>query len=212
MAGTPGAIASRQQSADDRAANQDHAAGRPRAKPFDADARRKTREDTPVVVAGLTFKRRRKAWAVTRAMRALMREQEAAVARATRVTARTAELEAEQIEAAAKGESEREEELERTIVGLVKSSDASREEAELATYRLIALLLVPPPAEDSDDVPPRPAVAGFGPVDDPSDAQPALELLLNELDAEDAFDLAQELSGEAEPDPQKTPSSETGLT
>lgn len=206
MPGTPGAIAQRQQSAADRSANTN--LGK-RRDPFDADARRKAREDTPVVIAGLSFKRRRKDWNVTRAMRRLMREQESAVARATRLQARTAELEAEQIEAAAKGETDREEELERTIVELVGNADTSRELAELQTFRLLALLLVAPDGE-GDDVPPRPAVAGFGPVEDAEDAQPALDLLLAELDAEDAFDLAQELSGEGEPDPQMTPSSETG--
>jgi hypothetical protein len=229
MPGTPGGAAAlrrQEQSAADRAENQ--GLGRKRKRdPFDADRRRQEREDTPVTIGGVTFKRRRKVWTVTRLMRTITREQEAAVARATRLQARTAELEAEQIEAAAKGETGREEELERTIVELVAKADESREEGEVLTFRLIALLLVPPDvasdaAEDPlstaaealelDGVGPMAFRAAFGPVEDVEDAMPAVEFLQGELDDEDAIDVARELAGEVEPDPQMTPSSETGST
>lgn len=207
-----GALAARQQSQADKARDQDLA--RRRRDPFDADARRQQREDTPVVVGGISFKRRRKVWDVTRLMREIARDQETAIARSTRLIARTAELESEQIEAAAKGETDREEELETTIAELLKKSDEGRSRGELMTFRLIALLLVPPDAPAGDD-----AVdellelrGAFGPVEDEAAAMPAVEFLAGELDEEDAIDLARELTGQIEPDPQMTPSSETGST
>lgn len=174
-----------------------------KAQAFDAGARDSERQDTPAVIAGHTFKRRRKAWKVSRLMRTITRDQETAVALSHRIRVRVAELETEQLEAAAEGKDELEGELEGKIQALITRGDEATEAAELVTYRLLALLLVP--AEDAE-------LEGFGPVEDPSDADPAIHLLQEELDVEDAADLARELTGSVEPDPQETPSSETGST
>jgi hypothetical protein len=177
------------------------------ARRFDADARRDDRESTPVKIEGVEFTRRRKEWATSRAMRLTMRDQEREVALANRVRVRVAELETEQIEAAAKGETDREAELEAQIGELVDRADAATEAAELVTYRLLALLLRPPADANLE---------GFGPVPDDDDrdqgdyAQAAVRWLQPALDVEDAADLARELTGSREPDPQTTPSSESG--
>lgn len=181
------------------------------ARAFDADARRSAREGTTVTIEGVAFRRRRKDWSVSRAMRRLMREQESAVALGNRLRIRVSELEAEQVEHAAKGEDDDVARLEGQISDLVDRGDDSTEDAELVTYRLLALLLVPPDEGTPDDFP----TDGWGPSEDggpldADDAMPAVEFLQPALDVEDAADVARELTGSREPDPPTTPSSESG--
>lgn len=176
-------------------------------QPYNADDRAKARENTPAVVGGLSFTRRRKDWKTSRAMRQQMREQENAVARGNRIRARIAELEVEQIEAAAAGEDEREAELEVLVQELVTKSDEATEAAELVTYRLLCLLLVPPTPGEGED-----AWRGFGPAeaDEAAVEGGPVEHFQEELDVEEAVGLARELTGSVEPDPPMTPSSENG--
>lgn len=176
---------------------------------FDADDRAKARESSPVVIDEHRFLRRRKDWATSRAMRSIMRDQEKNVALANRLRIRCGELEAEQIEAATRNEDERETDLEQRIDELVAKSDEATEEAELVTYRLLALLLVPQPYGTGGEGETE-TLPGFGDVDDPADAEPAIAWLQPRLDVEDAADLARELSGSSEPDPPETTSSESG--
>lgn len=188
--------------------------------PFDADGRRAARESSPVTIGGVAFNRRRKDWDTNLAMRSLMREQEQSVALSNRLAVRVQELEAEQLEHAAKGETEPEAELEATIRELLAKADAATVTAERTTYRLLALLLAPPEAavlepagaHDYDDAEleaERARIrAGFGVRgDDEGDDSAAVEWLFPELDLEDALDLARELAGQREPDPQTTQSS-----
>lgn len=176
---------------------------------FDADDRAKARESSPVVIDEHRFLRRRKDWATSRAMRSIMRDQEKNVALANRLRIRCGELEAEQIEAATRNEDERETDLEQRIDELVAKSDEATEEAELVTYRLLALLLVPQPYGTGGDGETE-TLTGFGDVDDPAEAEAAIAWLQPRLDVEDAADLARELSGSSEPDPPETTSSESG--
>jgi hypothetical protein len=137
----------------------------PPAAAFDADARAEAREQAPVVIGGVTYHRRRKDWNTTRAMRALLREQERAGAAQDRAQRLVDELSAaEQVDDAALDEAYRK---------LDEAGDA----ADLATYRLIALLLR---TADGGDVEP--------------------ELLQQSLDVQDAGPLAASLAG-ADPDP-----------
>lgn len=198
-----------------------------RAKRFDADKRAAERNDTPVTIGGLELKRRKKDWTVSRAMRRTMRDQEREHALSIRVRARVAELEVEQMEAAAAGDDAREEELEQKIDALVARSDAATEAAELVTYRLLALLLKPPAAidagaydafeltdDDDDPIALEDFLAAFGP-DPASGPGPAVAWLQAELDVEDAADLVAELHGGDEeqeaddPDPQTRSSATT---
>lgn len=172
---------------------------------FDADARTGERENTPVVIGERRFLRRKKDWATSRAMRRIMREQEKNVALANRLRIRCGELEAEQIEAVTEDNSTLEAELETKIDALVREADEATEQAELVTYRLLALLLIPQPFGEDEDV-----LEGFGLTDDAAEAEAAIEWLQPELDVEDAADLARELTGSTEPDPPETPSSESG--
>lgn len=170
------------------------------ARAFDADARRSEREGTTVTIEGHTFRRRRKDWSVSRAMRKLMREQESAVALGNRLRVRVSELEAEQVEAAAKGEDDTVENLEGQIDDLITRADEATEDAELVTYRLLALLLSPPEGDELD-------ADAWGPADDDvpltaGEAESAVRFLQPALDVEDAASLAQELTGSREPDPQ----------
>jgi hypothetical protein len=180
------------------------------ADTFDADARTERRERTPVKIAGATFTRRRKDWAVSRLMRQTMRDQEKALALSNRIKSRIAELEAKQAEAASDDDEAEEESIEVRIDDLVKRSDDALESAELCTYRLLALLLIPPSEGYGETN--RPLV-GFGPdaaEDNEGDVEEALEFLQPALDVEDAAELARELTGSREPDPTTTPSSGTG--
>lgn len=181
-----------------------------KATEFDADARTAAREGTVVRIAGATFTRRRKDWQISRAMRQAMRSQEKQVALANRIASRIAELETEQAEAAVDGNDERELELEGKIDDLVNRADDAREEAELVTYRLLALLLIPPAKYGEDER----ELRGFGPdaLEDEDAVDAAIAFLQPALDVEDAAALARELTGSDEPDPQTTPSSETGST
>lgn len=177
---------------------------------FNADDRSAKRERTPVVIGGVSFTRRRKDWDVNRAMRTLMRSQEKALAAASRIRARVAEHEAKQAEAAAEGRDEEEDRLERLIDELIERADNMTSDAELASYRLLSLLLIPPAADaERGD-----GLVGFGPdaADDEASAIEAVEWLKPRLDVEDAAALATELSGSREPDPQPTPSTENGST
>lgn len=180
---------------------------------FNADERGAKREATPATIGGVTFSRRRKDWSVSRLMRQTMRDQEKAVAFSNRAHGRVAELEVAQAEAAREGDTEEEDKLEARIDELVAKADEATEEAETVTYRLLALLLVPPAEVDDDAELPA---AGFGPdavtESRESDVMDAVEWLQPRLDVEDAADLARELTGSREPDPQTTPSSETGST
>lgn len=181
------------------------------ARAFDADARRAEREGATATIEGVVFRRRRKDWGVSRGMRRLMREQESAVALGNRLRVRVSELEAEQVEAAAKGEDETVETLEGQITELVDRSDDATEDAELVAYRLLALLLVPPDEGTPEGFP----ADGWGPDEEggplaAEDAMPAVEFLQPALDVEDAAALARELTGSQEPDPPTTPSSESG--
>jgi seryl-tRNA synthetase len=180
---------------------------------FNADERGAKREATPATIGGVRFSRRRKDWRVSRLMRQTMRAQEKAVAFSNRAHGRVAELEVAQAEAARDGDTAEEAKLEERIDELVDKADEATEEAETVTYRLLALLLVPP-AEVDDDV--ELPADGFGPdaVADSreADVQDAVEWLQPRLDVEDAADLARDLTGSREPDPQPTPSSETGST
>lgn len=182
-------------------------AGR-QAEAFNADERATTRESTAVVIGGVTFRRRRKAWSVSRAMRQAMRDQEKAVALSNRIRTRVAEHEVKQIEAAQEGNDELEAELEGKIEDLITKADEATETAEVATYRLLALLLIPQLADGDDAQAP---MSGWGP-DGVEDAELAIAFLQDELDVEDAAGLAQELTGSAEPDPPETPSSGNGST
>lgn len=181
-------------------------------KPFDADSRRTERETATVKIEGVTFTRRRKDWSTTRAQRKVSRVQESAIALSARLRVRIAELEAEQVEEAAKGNDEAVATLEDQLDELVTKADDAIEDAELVTYRLLALLLRPPTPADGED-----ELAGFGPdADNPEeprsieDAEPALDFLKDALDVEDAAALARELTGSAEADPPTVPSTETG--
>lgn len=179
------------------------------AATFDADERTQRRENTPVKIAGATFTRRRKDWGVSRAMRQAMRAQEKAIALSNRVRTRVAELEVKQAEAATEGDDAEEERLEGLIDDLVARADDATQDAELTTYRLLALLLVPPGDGYGENNTP---LVGFGPdaVEDESAVLQAIEFLQPALDVEDAADLARELTGTREPDPTTTPSSGTG--
>lgn len=178
---------------------------------FNADERSAKRERTPAVVGGVSFTRRRKDWDVNHAMRSLMREQEKSLAAAQRIRARVAEHEARQAEAAAKGEDEEEERLEGLIDDLIARADGKTTDAELASYRLLALLLIPP-ATLPEELPEH-AAGGFGPeVEEEAVVMAAIDWLKPRLDVEDAAALATELSGSREPDPQTTPSTENGST
>lgn len=178
-------------------------------EPFNADERTAARERTPVIIGGVTFTRRKKDWEVSRAMRLAMREQEKALALSTRIRTRVAEHETRQAEAAAEGDDALEEELEGKIDELVKRADAATEEAELSSYRLLALLLIPPADGYGEHNTP---LVGFGPdaVDDEGAVQDAIAFLQPRLDVEDAAALASELSGSREPDPPTTPSNGNG--
>jgi hypothetical protein len=172
---------------------------------FDADQRTHDRENTPVIIDGRTFLRARKDWATSRAMRSIMREQEKNVALANRLRIRVGELEVEQAEAATEADDDRELELEGKIDELVRKADDATEAAEIVSYRLLALLLIPQAYGEDEEVLP-----GFGPVEDPEEAAPAIAFLQPALDVEDAANLANELTGSSEPDPPETPSSESG--
>lgn len=172
------------------------------AEGFNADTRAAEREALPIVVGGRTFKRVRKDWEVSRAMRKFMRTQEREVARNNRLGRRIGELEAEQTEAARTGQTERETELEELIDGLVEDADEATEIAEWVTYRLLSLLMVI--GDDGEQI------AGFGPEHVDDDAEAAVKFLQRALDVEDAGAMARELTGSQEPDPQTTPSSGTG--
>jgi hypothetical protein len=199
-------------------------AGAGKPEEFDADARTKAREETPVVIAGVRFTRRKKDWKVSRAMRKLMRIQESALALNRRLRIRIAELDAEQVEAAAKGEDDKVAELEGQIDELVGKGDEATENGELVSYRLLALLLVPPAeaAEGETTDAATTAIAAAGPLPrdafgpgaggplELEDVRPALEWLQPALDVEDAAALANDLSGSSEPDPPETPSSGSG--
>lgn len=176
---------------------------------FDADERTKTRESTPVKIAGVTFTRRRKDWAVSRLMRMTMRDQEKLVARSSRLRNRIGELEAKQVEAAIDGDDTLEAELEQRIDDLVKAGDDATEAAEVVTYRLLALLLVPPDGGYGEHNTP---LVGFGPdeAENEGNVEQAIAFLQPALDVEDAAALAAELSGSREADPTTTNSSETG--
>jgi hypothetical protein len=186
-------------------------AGREDAKGFNADERSAKRERTPAVVGGVSFTRRRKDWDVNGDMRALMRSQEKALAAAQRIRSRVAEHEAKQAEAAAQGDDDEEERLEELIDELIDRADNLTQDAELASYRLLALLLIPPaePPEDLDAT----AASGFGPdVEEEALIMAAVDWLKPRLDVEDAAALATELSGSREPDPPTTPSTANGST
>lgn len=181
---------------------------------FDADQRTKTREETPVVIGGVTFNRRRKVWIVSRAMRQMMREQESALAKSNRIRARVSELELEQLEAAAEGKSDVEGELEDKIRALIAQADEETEVAELVSYRLLALLLIPTGKRLDPSTGVEHELEGFGSPPAEEDpvayAMPAVEFMQPELDVEDAAGLTEELTGSREPDPQGTPSSGSG--
>lgn len=188
------------------------------ARPVDADKRSAERIATPVTIRGVKFKRRLKDWDVSDVMRALMRRQEKAVARAQRLAVRVGELEAEQIEAAATGDDEREAALEKTIDELLKAADSATREGERTTYRLCVLLLEPPDApedgypETAGDLADR--LEAFGALEvgtldeDPLELPdaPAVEWL-KPLDSDDVLAITRELAGTAEPDPQTPQSS-----
>lgn len=179
------------------------------ASEFNADERSAARSSSPVTIAGVPFRRRVKDWDISLSMRALMRAQESAVARSNRLGARVQELEADQIEAAASGETEKEEALEGTIEELIGKSDEATVIAERTTYRLLALLLEPPEdAAESFDELDADVVDGFGVLKDESrDDSEATAWLARRLDSTDALVLARVLAGQREPDPQMTPSS-----
>ena len=95
---------------------------------------------------------------------------------------------------------------------LVKRADAATEQAELTTYRLLALLLIPP-AEGYGEA--NTPLVGFGPAaaaEDEDAVNQAIAFLQPRLDVEDAAGLANELTGSREPDPTTTPSSGNGST
>lgn len=203
-----------------RAADKVHgkrAKDRAQAEGFNADERAAKRDNAPVTIDGVVFKRRRKVWAITRLMRQTMRAQEKAVAFSNRCHGRVAELEVRQAEAARDGDDAEESKLEEKIDELIAKADEATELAEVTTYRLLALLLVPPDeapdVEPGDDVLP---LAAFGPdafeEDDLDTVDEAVEWLQPRLDAEDAAELAREMTGSREPDPPTTPSSESGST
>lgn len=182
------------------------------AAEFNADERASTRERAAVVIGGVTFTRRRKDWEISRIMRQAMREQEKALAKGNRVRSRVSEHEVKQLEAASDGDDELEAELEEKIDALIKAADDALEAAELETYRLLALLLIPPAEGYGEDNTP---LIGFGPeaaAEDEAAVEQALEFLQQRLDVEDARDLANELTGDRSADPPMTPSSETGST
>lgn len=202
-------------------------------KTFNADERAAQREQAPVVIAGVSFTRRRKDWLVTRGMRAIMREQENSVSLTNRLRARITELQAQQLEAVVAAEADAvdapagaeaaaddESRLEARIVGLIAQADEATERSELMSYRLLVMLLVPPVAPDGDaEDPLGDARHGFGPeaagydddIDGDEDAvMAAIGFLQPALDTEDAIDLAHELTGSVEPDPAEDPSSATG--
>lgn len=158
----------------------------PDVREFNADERAKVRDETPVTIGGRKFKRKRKVWDVSREVRKLQREQESAVAKSMRLRTRLAELEADQLELAAKGDEDGAEAMEEQINKLVEGADTSTEDAERVTYKIIEALLVP----FAEDGPPA-----------------ELDHLLAELDVNDAGALARDLTGSREPDPQATPSS-----
>lgn len=163
--------------------------------PFDADERTKVRQAAPVIIAGETYNRRRKDWDTSRAMREVMRAQEKHVATSTRIRRRIAELEVDQIEAAASGDDEKETELEATIEALVLKADEATEHAELASYRIVELLLVPASGDRAGE---------------PLTENELVDTLKSAMDVEDVAALARELTGSDEPDPQETPPSDDG--
>jgi hypothetical protein len=186
------------------------AAERAAAEGFNADERASKRDNAPVVIDGVTFTRRRKVWAITRLMRQTMRAQEKAVAFSNRCHGRIAELEVAQAEAAREGDTAKEDELESKIDDLIEHADDSTEEAEIVTYRLLALLLIPPADGVGED---NATLHGFGPDDDELErVDEAVGWLQPRLDSEDAAELARDLTGSREPDPTPTPSSENGST
>lgn len=173
-------------------------AGGANADKFDADARAAERMTKPVVIAGVTYKRRKKDWDTSRLMRKIMRAQEGHVARSTRLRRRIAELEVEQMEAAGEGATDREADLEGKIEELITQADESTEEAELASYKLVRALLTDEQGEPLVDADGEPLAAD----DD------LVAVLQSTMDVEDVAALARELSGSVEPDPQTTTSSD----
>lgn len=157
------------------------------AKPFNADNRTAVREDTPVVIDGVSYTRARKNWKVSRMMRKLMRDQESAIALSTRLRRRIVELEVEQMQAAANGAEDDEAKLEGQITELIAKADEATEVAEGVTYRLLCVLL-----KHADEQL----------LDENGEPLPArVEKFMDVLDVEDAADLARELSGSSEEDP-----------
>lgn len=145
---------------------------------FNADGRAAAREAAPVTVGGIDYHRRRKNWAVTRKLRALLRDQERAQTRADRARKALDELPIDTDEA--------------TLDQYEEKIDAAIDDSDNTAYEIIALLL----RDDDGESPP----VGDGTEDDGT--------LKSELDVEDAGDLAATLAGGGEPDPTpETPSS-----
>lgn len=129
---------------------------------FNADQRANERETAPITIGGVIFHRRRKTWEVSRTMRNLMREQERASRHGDRVR--------RQLDEAAPDASDDE------IAELERKLDEASDAADLAAYKIVALLL---------------EAEGGGPPD--------LAHLQEHLDVDDTGDLATMLAGGGEP-------------
>jgi hypothetical protein len=149
---------------------------------YDADAKAATREAAPVTIGGTVYKRRRKNWEATRALRDLLRVQERAATRQHRLRLRIDALAQKQADdAVAQGDDFDEDAAEDAIADLERQVDDWGDKGDEAAYGIIALLL-----RDGD---------GNGPT---------LDHLKQALDVDEAGDLAASLAGGGEPDPTPT--------
>lgn len=96
---------------------------------FNADSRAADREAAPITVGKREFRRRRKNWKVTRELRSLMRDQELAGLRQSRIS--------KEIEGLASDA----EDYESQVIERRAKLDALGDEADEAAYKIIALLL-----------------------------------------------------------------------
>lgn len=164
---------------------------------FDADGRAKAREDAIITLGERAFHRRRKNWQVTRELRALLREQEKAGNRGLRLRAQIDALteEIRGVQDPDTGEwtrppvtdQARVDDIETKVDALNDQIDQAGDDADLAAYKIVALLL-------RDD----------------TDAPPDLDMLKDQADVTEIAELAATLAGGGEtledPTPTRTSS------
>lgn len=113
--------------------------GPPRSRhEFDADARAANREAAAVTIGGIVYHRRRKNWAATRALRALLRKQERAAIAQQRARKRIDALDPDAPDS--------------DLTELEDQIDAATDESDEAAYGIIALLLATTDADTPPDI------------------------------------------------------------